>query len=930
MIETVGLADNLADKIVDIVLKKIDHNPLMAAQIQIILPTRRAAVIIKNAFLKRSLQKPILIPKLIPLYDLDNLAEDIPPAMSALERALTLQKLCAEIPNITTPEGALKVAISLGQVLDEFYQFEAPTKNLSELVQNPIFAEHWNETIVFLDIITKEWPKILANKGMIDEADRRIRLIDSYTRNLSQTTDFIIAAGLDGGLPVVRRLLAQIDARENGLILMEGLDTTLTEQELKSLPENHYLYGIKQILEELKKTPQMVQSSRFPLSKELLMMQALAPADSTEQWQHVKIPSESISHVKRIDCDTDADEATTIALILRGALEVPEQTAALVTPNRALARRVISQMRRWNIILDDSAGTPVLQTEAGIFLSLIAQVGLSHQDPIDLLSLLKHPLCADGQNPMFFRKQVKVWEKEARLNETAFTPLLSTDLAPFCEMFNNGNVLTPFKTILTAHIRLAEALATSSDRTGAERLWGTDTGKVIFEFLINLVQQADLIGKIEPAFYGRIMEILLAGLNVRPSYGMHPRLDILGPIEARFHHADICIIGGLNEGVFPPVPETGPWLNRKMRQDLLLPQPEIKISEMAYDFAHCFCSPRVYLTRAKKTDGTETIPSRFISRMEAVLMGNQIPFSIFKNDWAETLDRPNKTETIAPPAPCPPVSARPKKLSVTRIEMWMRNPYAIYARYVLGLFPLKNLNTKERQQLYGVAVHDALEAFIRKNPNNCDKAELMAVMRESLSRVGMTETDQTFFLSRFDQTADFIIANQSIHANLIQQSLTEASGEVTFDVEGIPFTLTGKADRIDLFKNGSVRILDYKTGTVPSVKEVVSGYAPQLPLEALILIKNGFKDLKSAPICDLVYWKLASKADDCKIISLTEKKKATDLIDESFQGLFNLIRIFNQQNTPYEACPVAGKEPTFNDYEHLSRSAEWRKGGNPS
>ena len=582
-------------------------------------------------------------------------------------------------------------------------------------------------------------------------------------------------------------------------------------------------------------------------------------------------------------------------------------------------------MKRWGITLDDSAGTPVLQTETGIFLTLIARLGATHKNQADLLALLKHPLSADGQNPMQFRKQIKAAEKAARERSIPFNPTLNTHLDTFVSLFDN-NTLTPFRTILTEHIRLAESLAASSDRTAQERLWGTDAGKVIFDFLIHLIEEADLIGDIEPAFYPGILNILLGDLSVRATYGMHPRLDILGPIEARFHHTDICVIGGLNEGVFPPLPETGPWLNRSMRKTLNLPQPERKISELAADFAHSFCAPKVYLTRAQKADGAETIPSRFLARLEAVLMGRNIPFPVLSSDFGTALDRPEQAESIRRPQPCPPVSARPDRLSVTRVETWMRDPYTIYARYILGLFPLKELNSDQKQQQYGIAIHNALESFIRENPNQCDKGRLMALADQYLTEAGMSVSDKAFYLPRFEQAADFIIAEQSATAGKIEVSHTETEGSFTFDVDGKPFTLTGKADRIDVFKNKSARILDYKTGTVPSPKEVASGYAPQLPLEALIFQKGGFKDLKALPLSDLAFWKLAAKTEDCKVVSLTQKISAENLVQDSFNGLVNLIHTFNNPETPYEACPVAGKEPTYNDYEHLSRFAEWGKG----
>jgi len=921
MIETIGLPDSLADKIVDIVLSKTVGQPLSAAQIQIILPTRRACLAVKNAFLKRSLKQSMLLPQLKPLYELDELAEGIPPALPVLKRTLMLQKLCAAKPNITTPEQALKVAVSLGEVLDEFYQFETSTEHLADLVQNPVFAEHWNETVVFLDIITKEWPKVLAEKGLIDEADRRIRLIDSYARRIRQSDSTIIAAGLDGGLPAVRRLLKTVNGLKNGLILMEGLDTSLTDSEWNLLPENHYQFGFKCILDALGKKPSSVRAGGMTTPREALIREAFKPEEKTEEWQTASLSPDALNQVTRIDCDTDTDEALTIALLLRGALEKPTQTAALVTPDRNLARRVISEMKRWGILLDDSAGTPILNTEVGIFFHLIAKVGLSHKDPMDVRALLKHPLAADGQNPMAFRKNIKALEKQARSDQSPFAPVLKTDLDPFVRLFD-GPVLTPFTQILKAHIQVAEALAQSHDLSGDERLWRSDAGKVLFEFLTNLMDYADLIGDIEPAFYPALLEILLNTVTVRPTYGMHPRLDILGPIEARFSHPDICIIGGLNEGIFPPLPETGPWLNRPMRQILGLPQPESKGTALAADFAHCFCAPTVYLTRAKKTAGTETIPSRFLARLEAALMGSHIHFPIGRNDWATALDQPAQKETICRPHPCPPVSARPRRLAVTKVELWMRNPYAVYARYILNLYPLKDLQPAEIQQLYGVAVHRALEAFVQENPNSADKSRLAELADHFMREVGMRETDRLFCRPRFDQMASFWTEQQSLTAGKIESSLTEVQGSYTFDVGGRPFTLTGTADRIDLFKNGLARVLDYKTGSVPSIKEVSAGYAPQLPLEAFLFLKGSFQTTDYT-LTELTYWKLAAKQEDCKVICLTEKKPVAEWVAEAFEGLKTLIHTFDLPTTPYEACPVAGKEPTYNDYDHLARTAEW-------
>jgi len=922
MIQTIGFSGDLANHIVKTVLDKTRGNPMAAAGIHIILPTRRACLIVKKAFLRESRETPLLLPKLLPLYDLDVLNESIPTALPPLERTLLLAHLCAKKPSVITLDGALKIAIGLGEILDEFYQFEVQTTNLSTLVQNPVFAEHWNETLTFLNIITEEWPKILKQMNKIDETDRRIRLINAYTEQISQMNTPVIAAGLDGGLPSVRRLLAAIQKKENGLVLLEGIDPFLSSDEYRVINENHYHHGLKQILAALDKQPWDIPLIGHRTERENLMIEALKPEQKTEEWQHAHINPSALNDVTRIDCDTTQDEALTIALILRGVLDQPEKTATLVTPDRGLAKRVIDEMKRWNITLDDSGGTPVSQTEVGVFFRLIAKVGETHGDPAELLALLKHPLAADGKNPTEFRQFIRQTEKLARKDQKTFTPLLSTNISSFISLFDN-NISVPFKTFLSKHIQLAETLATSHDRTGIERLWQSDAGQTLFEFLTYLSEQADLIGLIEPASYSAVLDILMNGLNIRSNYGMHPRLDILGPIEARFHHADVCIIGGLNEGTFPTLPETGPWLNRPMRQTLGLPAPETKIATTAMDFAHCFCAPTVFLTRAKKAEGSETIPSRFLSRLEAVLMGANIPFPIQTNDWASALDTPESLAKVTRPCPCPPVSARPRQLSVTQIETWMRNPYAIYARHILNLKPLEALNSDQKQRAYGLAVHKILELYTQKKQDHWDEKEMMLLADSVFDTVGMSITDKIFYRPRFEQTARFLCTSQNEVADTVKRILVEQNASLTIDLGNDSFTLTGRLDRLDILKDGTVRILDYKTGGAPSPKEVLAGYAPQLPLEAYLVQSGGCQNLSPHSVSELSYWKLASKETDCKTIVLTKKIPADQLIEHTVNGLKTLIEVFNHPETPYEACPVAGKEPTYNDYDYLSRSAEW-------
>lgn len=927
MIYSVGLSDDFADELTTFVLEQYQTNPFNMANTEIILPTKRACLTVKEAFLRASKSKSLLLPKLTPLYEMDNLDEDLPPKMSKLNRIFLLAKLCQAKPNICSADKAVMVAIGLSELLDEFYQYETDVSKLTTLVQEKQFADHWNETVVFLDIIHTVWPQILSEYGQIDEMDYTVRMIKSFAKKWQNNppAHSIIMAGFDGAIPAVIELARVIHSLPNGIIFLNGVNTHLTQKEFNNLPPIHAQYPLKRLLDALKIKPnELTDLSRLAPQAELLMHETLKPADKTDTWQFVQgITQKSLAHVKRYDCENTAQEALTVALILRGVLETPEKTAAFVTTDRALARRVCIEMKRWGIELDDSAGMPLSQTPVGTYLSLLSSLALTPQDGNHLLALLKHPLSADTINPTKLRLKIKKAEKTARKNNTKLEYETNTDLSKLYQVFTK-NILVPFSTLLKTHIEVAEALATSHDKSGYERLWSNEAGQVAYTFLTNVFEYADLLGDIEPTYYPKILEILMSSLTVRPKYGMHPRLDILGPIEARFHRPDVVILGGLNEGTFPQLPETGPWLNRPMRTSLGLPAPENKIAMAAMDFANCFCAKEVYLTRSLKNEGAPTIPSRFLSRLEAVLTAANITWNLSKTP-ARLLDAPNQTEAIVRPAPKPPLVARPQKLSVTKIELWMRDPYAIYARYILKLYPLNPLETPQKQQIFGNAVHKSLEYFVKDNPLSLDLDILINLGENNLKSAGFNDGDLAFYMPKFQAIASWFINRQIERIDQIKTSFVEQTGEcVIEDMMGRPFTLSGTADRIDLMKDGSVEIIDYKTGMPPSIKEVYAGFAPQLPLEGYLLTQGGFQEIGKRHVSDLAYWRLASKIQNAKITSVLNKKSEEDnLIEQTYLGLKKLITIFNDENVAYESCPAPKIAPRYNDYEHLSRAKEW-------
>ena len=386
----------------------------------------------------------------------------------------------------------------------------------------------------------------------------------------------------------------------------------------------------------------------------------------------------------------------------------------------------------------------------------------------------------------------------------------------------------------------------------------------------------------------------------------------------------MCILVGLNEQVFPPVSDVGPWINRPMRQKLGLPDSESKIMLMTHDFMHACCSPEVILTRAIKVAGTPTVPSRFIERLQVLAEVNKIPLRTYQANLAALIDTPNKKEEVIRPAPCPPVEVRPTELSVSNIENLKRNPYAIYAKYILKLRPLSDLGNPNKAIIYGNVVHEVLSQYLTKTPYDNNKEKLVNSFRNEITKTVLGKADQLFYISQFEQMIPFFLNEQKEAEKSRTKSVSEVKGKIVFDKMKRPFTLTARADRIDITPNQGAYVIDYKTGQVPKFKDVSKGNSPQLSLEALILSKGGFENLSTQKIADLQYWNLGRHPEKQ---SFMKNKYAPNNFEEFLQktenGVKDLIKTFEEETTRYEVCPVASNNPKFNDYEHLARQQEW-------
>ena len=972
---------SFADQLAGYVLQQTAGDPLKLSSYLILLPSRRSCRTVREAFLRLSDGRPMVLPRLQPLGDVDaeelaitlsgedDSALDIPPAISPLRRqvvlARTIMKLYEQIlPSQQRPrfDQATLLADELAALLDQVQTENLAFEQLDQLVPEE-FSEHWQITLDFLKILTENWPAILDSYGAIDPAARRNRLLAAQAqlwRDQPPQTP-VIAAGSIASIPATIELLDVIAGLPQGQIILPGLDTVLEDDAWQLIGPDHPQYFLKKLLDALEVTRTDVRlltgnSEKLQAPRQQLWSEALRPAATTHRWQRLHdapLPAEAVDGLSRLSCKTPQDEAETIAIILREVLETPDKTAAVVTPDRALARRVSAALKRWGVEADDSAGTDLHQTPKGNWALITAEMVVDDFAPVALLTALRHPMTRLGQGEHYLNAQINRLEilglrgprpenglqglrrriENAKIRiETERTDLyaLLDGLTERTEILTGTKDSQPFAVHLKNHIEMLEKLAETAHASGAERIWQGEDGEALSQFFAELFQLADDLPALDLEHYLLVIRQLMSRKTVRPKYGTHPRISILGQIEARLYVADLVIIAGLNEGVWPPETRTDPWMSRQMRQKFGLPAQEQVVGIAAHDFAQLASAPEVILTRSQRSGGAPTVPSRWLLRLETVLDAAGLSLSTQNTHkyehWKDQIDHPAAICPRPRPAPTPPVESRPRRLSVTGIERLMRDPYEVYVRYILSLWALDPLDADPAASERGQLLHKILEKFVSRFPDKLppDAVDhLLTLGRNEFDALGIPADIESFWWPRFERLAQSYIDEERHWRQAATPLKTEGKGRLELDIEGIPFALTAIADRIDRFNaDDSLAVIDYKTGAKPNEFDIRHGYAPQLWLEALIAARGGFPDVSAAEIAYLGFWIISGGASG-KMQNPIDCSDAAASLVETSDGLRRVLGCFFKAETPYIARPNPDVVPRYSDYLHLERVQEW-------
>jgi ATP-dependent helicase/nuclease subunit B len=954
-------------------------HPERLVQATLYLPTRRAGRMAREIFLDVLGTDAVVLPRIVALGDIDEdeleFAEaveqfggsaplDIPPKLKELDRTLTLARLVAlwaKSPDaaplvVGGPASTLALAKDLARLMDDMVTRGVDWKALDGIVPDHL-DQYWQLTLGFLSIARQMWPAHLEEIKKIEPAARRDRLIEAEAARLTQHQDGpVIAAGSTGSMPATARFLQVIAGLPQGAVVLPGLDTDLDDEawqliggatdahgKVSAAASNHPQFAMHALLDRfgLKRTDVEPLGTPAPHGRELLMSEAMRPSNATAQWHRrleepevVEKISAGMQNLAVIEAANPEMEALAIAVAMREAREF-SKSAALVTPDRALARRVEAALGRWNLQFDDSGGDALMETSAGIFARLAAEAASKQLEPPTLLALLKHPLLRLGRADGAFKNAVETLElallrgtrpaagsgglakeflrfrdelaklrggetsalhaseprtrlKDEELDraqaliaqlQSALSPLESTDRSRPIDFAN----------LAKCHQDVIKAL--SRDEKIVEVAFEGHQGQALLAAFDDLFDQANS-GIISPSGlmvqlddYPEVFQTAFADRVVRRPERAGAQLRIYGQLEARLTECDRVILGGLVEGVWPPAPRNDPWLSRPMRHELGLDLPERRIGLSAHDFAQLLGADEVILSHAAKVGGAPSVASRFLHRLEAV--AGEARWEAAKAagakyiHFANELDRPEKVEPTPQPMPKPPRVARPLRLSVTAIEDWLRDPYTIYARHILKLEPLDPVDMPLSAADRGSAIHDALGDFTQAHKTALpdDPASALRQIGEKHFAPLMDRPEaRALWWPRFLRIASWFAGWEAERRINVRTIDAEIRGEIPIRLDnGRTFYLSARADRIEHRTDRTFAILDYKTGAPPTGKQVRMGLSPQLTLEAAILREGGFEGIAAgASVSELLYVRLSGNNPPGKSILLELKVNKSD------------------------------------------------------
>ncbi len=908
---------------------------------------------------------PRLLPRIRLVTDLsrDVVMADVPPSVPPLRRRLELAELVGALldsdPGLAPRSAVYDLADSLASLLDEM-QGEGVGRDALDGIDLYDDSEHWRRRREFLDIVLR-YLDAAGDEAPDSELRQRLAVERLATRWRDTPPGHpVIVAGSTGSRGTTALFMKAVAALPAGCLVMPGFDFEMSDEVWAALDdglvaEDHPQFQFRVLMRALGLKAGEVRPWTDALvpspERNRLVSLALRPAPVTHAWL-TEGPAlgglaEATAGVSLIEASTQRLEALVIAVRLRRAVE-DGVTAAVISPDRNLTRRVAASLDRWGIVPDDSAGEPLSLSPPGRFLRHVTTRFGARLTVEDLLVLLKHPITNTGGD----RGAHLIWTRELELHlrrygppfpdreallgwaEHIGEPARRAWAAWIADTLDGLEAISrqPLAALVATHLDVAERLAAGPGGVGSGTLWDRASGRKAKEVTEGLRREAEHGSVFSPVDYAALLNGLLASAEVRDPVQPHPDVMIWGTLEARVQGAGLVILAGLNDGVWPDLADADPWLNRQMRKRAGLLMPERRIGLSAHDFQQAIAAQEVVLTRSLRDADAETVPSRWLNRLINLMSGldsGKVALGEMRKRGAALL---SVAETLEPlpevaapeprPSPRPPVAARPRSLPVTAIQKLIRDPYAIYAGRILGLRPLNPLRQKPDAPLRGTVLHDIFEEFIGSwadAPLDDLRDRLLEIADRHLTEGAPWPVARRLWRASLERVADRFLTEEVERQAVGSPVATEGKGALR--MAEIDFTLTATADRIDRRHDGALVIYDYKTGHVPTEAEMQS-FDKQLLLEALMAEAGAFPDVPPTRVDHVAYIGLGSQ-DGAQVVRLENTDKHRFDLAIVRAKLAELIRAYDDPGRGYTSRRAMVRLKLAGDFDHLARHGEW-------
>ncbi|MBA4160519.1 MAG: double-strand break repair protein AddB [Novosphingobium sp.] len=970
-----------ADALVAGLIPRYAEPELGLARLTLLLPSARAMRIVTEAFVRLS-GGGMLLPRMALVGDLDldetlgplldplGAGSEVPPAADPTRRWLRLAELLGREMGDKAPKtpGLLRLAFDMGRTMD---RLAVEGIELGDLLDERVagivgdLAEHWREATRLFARVQAFWLAELASRGEVDAPVRRNLLFERAARRWRAVPPDlpIVAAGVTSASPALAGLLRAVADLPNGAVILPDLDLALdgavwdmlgragapaSDGEVPFAEHDaatHPQYHLKLLLNRMGLSRDEVDPwhraglAAAPPERSRAISNLFLPPEASASWVDLPAAQRRLSGVRLMESAHPGEEAQAVAILIREALEVPERRVALVTPDRGLAGRVVAHLRRWEIEADDTAGRPLAQTAAGRVLLLLADLVATSASPVPLLALLVHPLVKQGDGRAQWLENAR--KLDLRLRGPRPAPGLEPLRAAAAKLAKGDHAIgewwagceATFEPLLNwpDQLGLADALGrlvTAGEALCGTALWAEADGRALAALVDELRGAAEDIGtRLAPADLPGVLRDAMDRVSVRPPWGKHPRVAIYGLLEARMSRADLVICGGLTEGSWPASPSPEPLLPPAVLRALGVPGGEFRIGLAAHDLAGALGAPEVVLSWALRDEGGPVIPSRFVLRVEAMLgeLG-EAHRERRAVELAREIDRATPTPPYPRPSPRPTAAQRDVPLAVTALDRLRGDPYQFYASAILRLRRLDALDADPTAAWKGEVVHKVLDRWHKAGGR---AGELLALAAEELAEMRAHPLVRSLWWPRLARALEWIdqqIAEQRAEGREVLAS------EIKGAMDCLGVKVHGRADRIDRLADGTLAVVDYKTGAPPSGKMVENGFALQLGTIGLIAAEGGFEGVAGEPNA-FEYWSLAKNKADRAAFGyvyepVREGKKQSGIAREEFLSvtedyLREAVLDYIKGDKPF----VARLNPDlggYNDFDQLMRLDEWQ------